>query len=251
MHLPDPQFPPLLSGQGIKAPAQPLETACRGAIAGTLSAGDVVWSRNTAHATAALVLEPDVPIARAREMLVVLQLSLIEALALLMPSQTALQIGWPQQFLCNGALVGGTALVEPETPEGVVPAWVAVSFDLVLTRDIEGLEPGILADESSLAEEDGMDVTRTAIIEQVSAHMTANIHRWEQEGFRPIVDSWIGRLLGDRGSDRFRTAEGTLRSGSIVGLGDDLALMVKPGDDAVFASPYVPQIIAGTEDVRS
>ncbi|MEL6873325.1 MAG: biotin/lipoate--protein ligase family protein [Pseudomonadota bacterium] len=244
MHLPDPQFPPLLNGHGVKAPEQPLDVACAGAIDGTLSAGDVVWSRNTAHATAAIVLEPDVAIVRAREMLVVLQLSLIEALALLMPSQTALQIGWPKQLLCNGAIVGGTALVEPETADDAVPDWLIASFDVRLTRNIEGLEPGVLADESSLAEEDGMDVTRTAIVEQVAAHFNANIHRWEQEGFRQIVDAWIGRVLGERGSDRYRTTDGELRAGTIAGLGDDLSLMVKPDDGAPFASPYLPQVFS-------
>ena len=54
MHLEDPQFPPMLKGHAVKAPAKSFAQACRLAQGGKLGAGDVVWSRNSGRAQLAI-----------------------------------------------------------------------------------------------------------------------------------------------------------------------------------------------------
>ena len=113
--------------------------ACERAAKGDLGAGDVTWARNTAAAEMAFVLEPDVRLSEALAMRVVLQAALIDALGVLMPSQTAIQIGWPDELHCNGAQVGGTVLVVPQAAvdkPDEVPAWMVLGGRIVISRDL-------------------------------------------------------------------------------------------------------------------
>ena len=69
MHMPDPTFPPLLTGHAVRGNEPAFETACARAAGGELGAGDVVWSRDTALIDLAVILEPDVPLETAVQML--------------------------------------------------------------------------------------------------------------------------------------------------------------------------------------
>ena len=63
MHLPDPSFPPLLSGHDVPGAEGAFEAACKRAATGELGAGDVVWSRNVDKVDMAVVLEPETALA--------------------------------------------------------------------------------------------------------------------------------------------------------------------------------------------
>ncbi|MEL6299262.1 MAG: biotin/lipoate--protein ligase family protein [Pseudomonadota bacterium] len=238
MHLADPRFPPLVTGHSVKSPERPHDVAIAGAMSGTLGAGDLVWSRSSQQVTGALVLEPDVPLARAREMALVLQSAVIEALALLMPSQTALQIRWPDHLICNGARVGMLRLTAPPVDDDDVPPWMTLGFDIVLQRKLDRVEPGEIESESAIAEEDGADITRTDLLEAIAPPIIAGIHRWEEDGIRPIVEPWIGRVIGHQSEAEFEDAGGLQRTGEVVGIDDDLALIVRTADGETFLAPY-------------
>jgi BirA family biotin operon repressor/biotin-[acetyl-CoA-carboxylase] ligase len=143
MHLPDPTFPPLLSGHGVSAPGRVLPVACDGAERGAFEAGHVIWARNTAIAEFAFVFEPEVDREQAQDMRIVLQTAIADGLGAIMPSQTAIQFGWPDDIIVNGAKVGETCLVVSSRETDAVPAWLVTGVRLVLTRDLEGLEPAL------------------------------------------------------------------------------------------------------------
>lgn len=255
MHLADPRFPPLLTGHPVKRPDCPLPVACARAAEGALGAGDIVWARGASAAEAAIVLEPDVSWGRAREMALVVQSAIIDALGMVMPSQTAVQIAWPDAIVCNGAQVGRTCLVAPAgLASEQVPDWMVVAFRIALTRDLDGLEPGLVRTETSLNEEDGGDLTRTDVLEAVAAHLNSTIHDWESDGLRAIANRWIGRVLGYGEPWSFPVAsapnarhEGhpddtSIVTGGVVGqclgLTDDLDLIVRADDGALHHLPW-------------
>jgi BirA family biotin operon repressor/biotin-[acetyl-CoA-carboxylase] ligase len=232
MHLPDPTFPPLLSGHGVSAPGRVLPVACDGAERGAFEAGHVIWARNTAIAEFAFVFEPEVDREQAQDMRIVLQTAIADGLGAIMPSQTAIQFGWPDDIIVNGAKVGETCLVVSSRETDAVPAWLVTGVRLVLTRDLEGLEPGLVRNESSIAEEDGADLDRSRIISTVAAHMLNAVQEWGEMGTRPFADRWIGRVFGYDGGAEFRDVAGVpVVHGTPVGAAGGSALMVRAGDN--------------------
>ena len=113
MHLEDPQFPPMLKGHAVKAPAKPFAQACRLAQAGELGAGDVVWSRNAGRAQLAIVLEPEVALERALQMGPLLMVALGDCLGSLCPPKVAVQYRWPGGILLNGSVAGEVRVAAP------------------------------------------------------------------------------------------------------------------------------------------
>ena len=105
MHMPDPTFPPLLTGHDVKGKPGPFETACAQAEAGEAGAGDVYWARDTARFDWACVLEPDVETARALQMHFTAMVALGDAFGAIAPPEVAFQYRWPGDLLVNG--VGG------------------------------------------------------------------------------------------------------------------------------------------------
>jgi len=248
MHLPDPRFPPLLRGHSVKAPLRPLPKAAALAQRGELGAGDIVWARDTATAEMAVVLEPDIACSRLGEIRVLMQVAIVHALATVMPEQTAIQIGWPDTLLCNGASVGqtGFALAAHDTTGAQAPDWAVAGLSIRLSRDLDALEPGIVKAETSLSEEDGGQVDRTQIIEAIAAHLLKTMHEWEVDGIRPAVDRWVGRVLGYETPVAIQhpaAAPVACASviGQIVGVDEDMGLMVRTetGDLCTLKAPLV------------
>jgi len=181
--------------------------------------------------------------------------AIIDALGMVMPAQTAVQIAWPDAIVCNGAQVGRTCLVAPASllPERV-PDWMVVAFRIALTRNLDGLEPGLVRTETSLSEEDGGDLTRTDVLESVAAHLNNTIHDWESDGLRPIANRWIGRVLGYGEPWSFPVASAPNAPneanpgepsavaagvvGQCLGLTDDLDLIVRADDGALHHLPW-------------
>jgi BirA family transcriptional regulator, biotin operon repressor / biotin---[acetyl-CoA-carboxylase] ligase len=238
MHLADPRFPPLLTGHPVKAPARAFDEACRLAALGELGAGDLVWSRNTHLAEAALILEPEVPRQTARQMLPLLQVALADALGGLVPPQTAVQVRWPGGLLLNGGVVGETTIAVAPGPAADVPAWLVVGFCLQLSAADARDEPGARANETTFYEEACGDITRTEILEAFGAHVMAWLHTWGEEGFRPIHNQWIGRVEGYEMAAPFALAGASVNA-RVLGLDDTVQLIVKPAGGPPVTLPMV------------
>lgn len=236
MHLEDPRFPPLLTGFSIDAPRRVIDVACGGADDGSLEAGHVVWARNTSVAELAFVFEPEVDRDACQDMRIVLQTAIADGLGAIMPSQTAIQFRWPDAVIVNGAKVGETCLIaagrEAETASGV-PAWLVAAARIVLKRDLDGLEPGLVRDESSIVEEDGADLDRSRIIATIAAHMLNAVQEWHENGTRPFAERWIGRVLGHGSKAEFQTGDGTTFSAAPIGTAGGGSLMVRGSDGGV------------------
>ncbi len=229
MHLTDPTFPPLLTGYAVKAPLQPFTEACRLAAFGELGAGDLVWSRNTSRAAAAIVLEPDVTRNHSLQMLPLLQLALGDALGSLVPPQCAIQFRWPHGILVNGGVAGATAIALAPCESAQIPDWLVAGFDLELSGNPHGREPGYEAGLTTMVEEGVGDVSRTQIIEAFGSHLMMHLHIWGQDGFRGLHDHWLGRMEGCDTAVSIAMPIGAV-AGRILGLDDCVNLIVASND---------------------
>ncbi len=223
MHLPDPKLPPLFTGHAVSAPLRPLAEACLGAGAGTFGAGDLVWARATDQMALALVLEPEVPLAEACQMLALAHTATSEALGHLGPPQMAIQSRWPGVILVNGAACGLITLAAPTRDGSRVPDWLVVGIELAISPKQRG-EPGERPNETSLRGERAF-VTRTELIEALATRLLAWLHAWQTDGFRPIHDHWLFRAEGHLADVDIDGARGR-----VLGLDDTGSMLLKPAD---------------------
>lgn len=231
MHMPDPTFPPLLTGHDVKGKPGPFETACARAQGGEAGAGDVFWARDTARFDWACVLEPEVETARALQMHFTAMVALGDAFGAIAPPEVGFQYRWPGELLVNGGKAGQARLaVGPEDGEGV-PAWLAVGLDLVIRRDNGGQEPGANPDTTALHEEGCGEITRTELVESVSRHFLTWVHTWNDEGFRSVHENWLGRADGWE-EDITVAWAGTEHTGKFLTIDDEGNMLLK-GDDGI------------------
>lgn len=238
MHQPDPIIPPMFKGHAVKAPLIAGDEACRRAVAGDLSAGDLVWSRNAAKAECALVLEPEVSLARACQMSALGFVALAETLGAIGPPQLPVETRWPGIVLINSAVCGDVTLTAPAAAAAdAVPPWLVLSVSLTLTLGNEKREPGLIGDITALDLEGAGDVTRTMAIEALATRLLAWLHTWGDSGFRPIHDQWFYYAEGRK---RDVTVDGN--TGRVLGLEEDGGLMFKSTNGRVQVLPFLPHV---------
>jgi BirA family transcriptional regulator, biotin operon repressor / biotin---[acetyl-CoA-carboxylase] ligase len=230
MHLPDPVFPPLLTGHPVEAARRPFEEACRRASRRELGAGDLVWSRDTARAECALILEPEIALRRAVQMGPLVQVALADCLGALLPPRVGVHVRWPRTILLNGAKAGETRICPAPARREDTPEWLVVGFSLWLAHDFGGREPGEALGETSFAEEGAGELTRTEILQSFSAHFLAWLNIWQDDGFRPVHDAWIGRAEGREAPAEIVYGEELIQA-RVLGLDEEGGLIVKPAAD--------------------
>jgi biotin-(acetyl-CoA carboxylase) ligase len=236
MTLADPRFPPLLAGHVAREGADPAVEAARRAAAGELGAGDLVWSRDSARAACALVLEPDVALAACCQMFALGAVAAGEALGHLCPPQVAVEFRWPGTLLVNGAAAGRVRVLSPEGAREAVPRHLVLAIEIDLAADARG-ELGEMPERTALAEEGAAHVTRTDVIAVVSKLLLAWLHTWSADGFRPIREPWLFRAEG-----RTREVEIEGRRGRVAGLDEDGNLMLAGADGRVVSIACLPHV---------
>lgn len=234
--LVDPTFPPLLNGHGIAGTASVFDAACDRAAAGELGAGDVLWGHDTTPIEIAIILEPEVGMDIAAQMLPLAMAAIGDSLGALTPPQVGVTFIWPNIICINGAPAGkfrtGTGSLHSSIEKnGDVPDWMVVGLELRHLRGQGDPEPGETPGITWLGEEGGEELTRTEIIESYSRHFLTWLNHWNDDGFRPVHDSWMFRAQ-NRSEDVTINHAGEEITGSFLGLDDggDMLLKMPAGD---------------------
>jgi len=224
--IPEPSFPPLLSGHPLDAAEDTFETACRRAAQGSLGAGDVLWSRDLFRVCLAIVLEPEIGMDRAVQMLPLAMAALGDCIGSLTPPQVGLTFIWPDVVCINGAPAGAfraaAAASEAEEP----PAWMVIGFTLRHLRGPADPEPGETPDITWLGEEGGSELAPADIIDSYCRHFLTWLNHWEDDGFKPIHDSWMFRAH-HRNADVSLTHKGEHLSGAFLGLDENGNMLLR------------------------
>jgi BirA family transcriptional regulator, biotin operon repressor / biotin---[acetyl-CoA-carboxylase] ligase len=224
MHLEDPQFPPLLKGHAVNSPTRTLAHACRLARSRELGAGDVVWSRNTARAQLAIVLEPEVRLERALQMAPLMLVALGDCIGSLAPPKVAIHYRWPNAILLNGSVAGEVRLAAPRVAPDAVPDWLVVCAELEIASPREERQDWT---RTSLSEEAGPEITRTDVLRSLAAHFLTWLNIWQDDGFRPVHDQWLFRAEGREAPVKIAHAAGSAE-GRVLGLDECANLLLRP-----------------------
>lgn len=227
---PDPVFPPALTGVGVRTGESPLRQAAERAAGGQAGAGDVFWSPRSDVASAAIVLEPEVPLETALQMVPVLMVAIGDALGAIGPPKLALTFRWPGTVLANGGETGRVFARFPADAEAdAVPDWLVVAFHLQLGWNLDaGDEPGHQPGRTVLYEEGCGDLDRTQLIEAVSRHFLSWIDGWEQDGFAAAHQAWTAKA--HEGDETVYLPQLGCAAGTRMGLDEAGGLLVKTDD---------------------
>lgn len=157
-------------------------------------AGTLPYVRSIIRAEAAVVLEPEMPLAAARLAFHVGLNALADALTVLGPANMPVTFHWPGTVLVNEGRIGEFHLAAPEAAtEDAVPEWLAIGFECRLAWR-EGHEGGLLPGETSLADEGFEDITAEAVVEAWARHLLAGMDEWQARGPRRAAEKFLARL---------------------------------------------------------
>ncbi len=155
-------------------------------------AGTLVVHRTPGLLAAAVVLEPDMPLAEARLAFLLGMTALADALAAHCPPERPVRLAWPDQVIYDGArLGGGRFAATPGCAESDVPDWMVFAVELIADRD-HLIDAGRYPHSTSLKEEafDPDD----AIIATFASYLMLYVDRWTHEGFDAVTNRYLVRV---------------------------------------------------------
>ena len=232
MHLPDPTFPPLLKGHDVPGTESAFEAACDRAAAGELGAGDVVWGRQDSRVDVAIILEPEVPLETAVQMLPVSMVAIGDCLGVLTPPQVGVTFTWPGDIRVNGAIAGKIRAAASGKRDGsATPDWMVLGLWLRHRREDNDPEPGDVPERTWLSEEGCAELSRSDVIESYCRHFLTWLNTWNEDGFKSVHGSWVYRAE-EREAHISVSVAGETISGLMQGLDDSGNLLVQSDGSA-------------------
>ncbi|MCO6417226.1 biotin/lipoate--protein ligase family protein [Siccirubricoccus sp. KC 17139] len=165
------------------------------ALAPREGAGCLTWVSAYARAEAAVVLEPELPLAQARLAFHAAANALADAVAALGPPERAVALRWPGRLLVEGGECGCVRLAAPPgAATEAVPDWLVVGMELRLAFP-EGHAPGETPDQTSLFEEGfPVELDAAALTAAWARHLMAGLEEWQARGPQRLIETLLARL---------------------------------------------------------
>lgn len=212
-------LPPLMWEEAANGPA--FDHAVMRAVTGC-DAGLIAHRLRPEAMEAALVLAPEVPLARAMAMLPACAVGLQNALGALAPPEVAVHLDWDGGIRVNGASCGGFRAMASGPDPAAVPDWLVVGFGLPLLPGIP--EMGETPEITALYAEGCADVAPPALLEAWARHTLNALTRWESDGPRPLHTEWRGLV---HGIGEVATLCGV--TGTFLGADEDFGALLRAG----------------------
>ena len=217
-----PSFPPLFTGVDVGPGENPFQVAVDEAA--DAEPGSLYWSPRRDVLLAAILFAPDRPLGDALTAVFAVACGLHDCLGALAPPETAVHHVWPDRMLVNGGKCGAIRAAAPTRQLDEPPNWLVVGMEVELAP-IPG-DPGRDPDRTSLAEEGCGFLTQRELLESWSRHTMAWIHRWMEDGPRPVFENWLARAAG-KDEERDFLSSGESVRGRLLGLGRRGSLLVR------------------------
>lgn len=243
--LAEPELPPLLKGRRSLPGTSALKSAVRGAQSHELGAGDLIWSDDANTATFAIVLEPDMVLAKAIQVLPLTMSAIGDCIGVLTPPQVGLTYHWPNQIRVNDAIAGSIALVSSTTDPEEVPDWLVISIAITIQFGPDAAEPGHDRERTSLVEEGCEGLTNVHFIESCSRHFLTWLNIWQDDGFRPVHQNWIERMAGQ--DEAILIPQCGTEAVTAKGIDEDGGLLFATANDKTKSIPLISVIKIASE----
>jgi biotin-(acetyl-CoA carboxylase) ligase len=163
-------------------------------LAATEGAGTLVWVRRFDTVEAAVVLEPDLPLAEARCAIYAGMNAAADALGLYCPPEKPIEFAWPDTLMLDGGIIGGCRLAwTPGTAETEIPDWLVLGVYIRSTVQMSVLQT---FDKGTSLETEGFEMMDgKLILESFARHLMAAFDGWRALGFKTVADRTLARLI--------------------------------------------------------
>lgn len=242
----EPLLPPAYRLAPLAVGADPFGSAL--ASADSTEDGTVFWSARPDRLDCAILLHPELPAAKAWLLAYVALVGLGDAIGALAPPVVGVEFGWPDRLLVNGALAGGIRLSTADGGDPAsIPPWQVLGITVAILGDPRDPSPGLRPDTTTLHDESAVEIGPVSLAESFSRHFLAWVHRWQEDGFAPVCDTWLARAAGYRQSVDWRLNDITV-SGRFMGLDNEggLLLAVTDGSSGYRTLPLAPALAVPT-----
>lgn len=220
-----PDLPPAFTGKPLPADTDPADAARTAAREGRAETGELYYAVRPDRAMATLVLAPEVPFAKAAEIVYVTMSAFNDAAGAVLPAQIGVLLGWPDRILMNGAEAGRFTYASATDDPATVPDWMLVGFELTLLGDPR-VEPGVDLGHTNAFEEGASEVSPRELFESFTRHFLSWLHRWETEGLARIRPAWEERMAGVEHPYPFPVG-GERRRAKALGLAEDGTMRIE------------------------
>lgn len=211
-----PSFPPLFRGREA---GDPLGEARRLAAEGC-DGGTVLYHLADGDLAAATIFAPDVPLARAAEMIPVAAIGLRDALGALAPPEVAIRLDWDGAIRVNGGIAGLLGCHAATRDPAAVPDWLIITLrvDFLPASDDAGDTP----ERTALHAEGCGEVTPAALLEAWTRHTLLWINQW-MDGERRVLFRQYTGLVHGLGAHAVFTGQ----SGEFTGVDEDFSALLQ------------------------
>jgi biotin-(acetyl-CoA carboxylase) ligase len=179
------------------------------AIADAEGAGTLVWVRRFDTVEAAVVLEPELPLAQARCALFAGMNALADALGQFCPPERPIEFSWPGTILLDGGIIGGCRLAEaPGSMEQDIPDWLVLGFCVRSTVQMPYTQT---FDRGTSLEAEGFEIMDGGqILESFTRHLMAGFDGWRATGIKTVAERFLARMPEVKGLRRGLDVNGDL-----------------------------------------
>lgn len=176
-------------------------------VAGAEGAGTLVWTRRFDLVEAAVVLEPEEPLATARRAIYAGMNAAADALAAHCPPEKPITFAWPDTIMFDGGLIGGTRLAWPQgAREDEPPEWLVLGLMMRLM-----MHAGPASRDRTSLEAEGFEILEPRLlIGSFARHLMVHFHTWRESSFKSVGADYLARLSPDRSARRGIDANGDL-----------------------------------------
>ena len=174
-------------------------------------AGTLVWVRRFDTVEAAVVLEPEMPLAEARLALYAGMNATADALGQFCPPEKPITFTWPDTIALDGGIIGGCRLAwTPGTPETEIPDWLVLGVFIRCSVQMSALRT---FDKGTSLETEGFEIMDGRhILESFTRHLLAAFDGWRVNGPKAMCERYLGRLAEAKGIKRGLDVNGDLLS---------------------------------------
>ncbi len=242
----EPHLPPAYRLVPLAEDADPFGSAL--ASADSAEDGTLFWTTRPDRLDCAILLHPELPAAKAGLLAFVALVGLGDAIGALAPPVVGVEFGWPDRLLINGALAGGIRLSTADSGDTAsIPAWQVLGIAVAILGDSRDPSPGLRPDTTTLHDEGAVEIDPVSLAESFSRHFLAWVHRWQEDGFAPVCDTWLSRAAGYQQPVDWRLNDTTV-SGRFMGLDEEggLLLASASGSSSYGTVPLAPALAVPT-----
>jgi BirA family transcriptional regulator, biotin operon repressor / biotin---[acetyl-CoA-carboxylase] ligase len=172
------------------------------------------WFSPPGNLYLSIILRTGQPVARAAELSFLAALAVADTVEALLPRQTSIVLKWPNDVLVNGAKIAGILL--EQAGDATI---MGIGLNVLEAPSHTAYKVTTVAASGGIASVDG---ARDILLGRLRAHLAA----WQNNGFAPIRDQWLGRSYPIGAAIRATTG-GQPVAGRFAGLDLDGALLLE------------------------